>query len=218
MGARPELWIVAGPNGAGKTTCVQREPIAQLLPGVRFLNPDDRTRDKLRLEGYYGFAGVPSDVLSRLFVESANEVFAEVQAAVATGQAIGVETVLSTRKYCSLVDSVVSRGGYLGLIYVALASPQLARERVAIRVRLGGHAVPEDRIEQRWRRSLMLLPWFALRASDFWVIDNSDSGPDQSPRMIAWGGGGSLTSLDEVAFPEIREALQELSGSGEVKE
>lgn len=55
----PELWIVAGPNGAGKTTCVQKEPISALLPGVTFLNPDDRTRAKLRAAGYGGFADVP---------------------------------------------------------------------------------------------------------------------------------------------------------------
>lgn len=210
MGARPELWIVAGPNGAGKTTCVQREPIAQILPSLRFLNPDDLTREKLRREGYRGFADAPAYVLSRLFVESANEVYAEVQDAVAARHAIGVETVLSTRKYCSPVDSVVSQGGYVGLIYVALESPQLARERVAIRVRLGGHAVPEDRIDERWRRSLRLLPWFAQRASDFWVIDNSDSDPGRPPRMIAWGGAGKLASLAEDAFSEVRDTLRKL--------
>ena len=45
----PELWIVAGPNGAGKTTAVQREPVNSILPGISFLNPDNRTLEKLRL-------------------------------------------------------------------------------------------------------------------------------------------------------------------------
>jgi predicted ABC-type ATPase len=102
----PELWIVAGPNGAGKTTCVQKEPISGLLPGVRFLNPDDRTLTKLRGAGYGGFADAPLDVQSRLFIESADEVLLDLQADVAAGEPVGVETVLSSGKYRSLVDHV----------------------------------------------------------------------------------------------------------------
>ena len=48
----PTLWIVAGPNGAGKTTCTQRRPISMLLPGVRFLNSDDLSREKLIRQGF----------------------------------------------------------------------------------------------------------------------------------------------------------------------
>lgn len=210
MAARPQLWMVAGPNGAGKSTCVLKEPLAKLLPGIPFLNPDDRTRDKLLSLGYRGFADVPDTLLSRLFVESAEEIFRQLQDAVATDQAIGVETVLSTNKYRPLVESVNSRNAYFGLIYIALSSPRIACERVAIRVRLGGHGVPPDRIEERWRRSLVRLPWFARRASHFWVIDNSDSDPARAPRLIAWGRGGQLESADNDVFQEMRDALQQI--------
>src|SRR4051794_1952473 len=112
-----ELWIVAGPNGAGKTTTVQKEPITRWLPGVPFLNPDDRTLQKLRAAGYAGFADAPATVQTRLFIESADEVSAELEAALAAGRAVGVETVLSSEKYQPTVEAVLSRAGVFGLIY-----------------------------------------------------------------------------------------------------
>jgi predicted ABC-type ATPase len=204
---RPELWIVAGPNGAGKTTCVQKAPIADLIPGVPFLNPDDRTLAKLRATGFQGFHDAPTDVQTRLFIESAEEVSAELTAAVSAGRAIGVETVLSSDKYRPLVEAVLGQGGFVGLIYIAVASAEIARERVAARIRRGGHGVPEAKIAERWQRSLDCLAWFAVRASAFWVVDNSDPSPDTPPRLIASGKAGRLEILADDAFPEMRAAL-----------
>jgi predicted ABC-type ATPase len=205
--AAPELWIVAGPNGAGKTTSVQRKPIAGLLPPVRFLNPDDRTLVKLRAAGYRGFADAPLDVQTRLFIESADEVTADLEAAVARGEAVGVETVLSSEKYLPLVEAVVARGGAAGLLYVALSSPEIARERVAARVRRGGHGVPDDKVRQRWQRSLDYLPRFATKAAAFWVVDNSGSDPTVDLPLLASGRHGRLEHLAADAFPEMTAAL-----------
>lgn len=138
----PTLWIVAGPNGAGKTTSTQREPISALLAGVRFLNPDDLSREKLLRQGFSGFADAPDEIRLRAFLESADEVFDELTLAVAAGESVGVETVLSTDKYRTVIESVRKAGGFVGLIYVALESPALACQRVAARVRRGGHDVP----------------------------------------------------------------------------
>jgi predicted ABC-type ATPase len=206
----PEFWIVAGPNGAGKTTCAKSEPMFSMLPDVPFLNPDERTLAKLQSLGYQGFLDSPADVQMRLFFESADEVFADLQQAISKNTPIGVETVLSSDKYCSIVETVREKQGFIGLIYVALASPFLAKQRVAARVQRGGHGIPEDKIEQRWRRSLDNLPWFACRASAFWVIDNSESNPDTPRLLVANGKQGRLEELNEAAFPELKAALSSL--------
>ncbi len=62
-------------------------------------------------------------------------------------QTIGVETVLSTDKYRRLVEHARKRGFSVSLIYVFLETAELNVERVATRVRKGGHAVPEDKIQ-----------------------------------------------------------------------
>jgi predicted ABC-type ATPase len=208
----PEFWIIAGPNGAGKTTCVQREPIAKFLPKVAFLNPDDRTLSKLQLLGYQGFGDAPNDVQFRAFIESADEVYVELQSAIARKEAVGVETVLSSDKYRRLVEGVVASDGFFGLIYVALSSPEIARERVAARVRLGGHGVPSEKIDARWQRSLENLSWFARRATAFYVVDNSSFGLDITPTLVAYGTSNTgLEFLAAESFPALKAALQPLA-------
>lgn len=199
MSKAPQLWIVAGPNGAGKTTCVQKEPIASLLPNVPFLNPDDITRAKLIASGYTGFADAPLDVQTKLFFESADQVQEDLEQAINNGNAIGVETVLSSDKYQSLVNRVIELNGQFRLIYITLRSPAISIERVAARVRRGGHGVPEDKIEARFYRSHSNLTWFARRDKSFWVIDNSDSHLLQPPKMLAHGSQGKLSQLDPSA-------------------
>ncbi len=201
------LWIVAGPNGAGKTTCVQKKPICDLLPGVPFLNPDDRTLVKLREAGYLGFRDAPIEVQTGLFYESADEVLAELEEANRLGQSIGVETVLSSSKYLPLVESLHAKGGFVGLIYVAVSSPSISQQRVAARVRLGGHGIPDDKIAQRWKRSLQLLPLFARFATSFWVVDNSNSDPIRALPLIAMGRFGQLEYVANDAFDEMKSAM-----------
>lgn len=203
----PTLWIVAGPNGAGKTTCTQRRPISQLLPGVRFLNPDDLSREKLVRQGLAGFADAPDDVRRTAFQESADDVFHELTRAITAGEAVGVETVLSTDKYRTSVEAVRQSGGFVGLIYVALSSPELACQRVAARVRHGGHDVPSDKVVARWERSLDHLAWFANSATAFWVFDNSNSDPNFPPLLSASGQFGKLNFLAEDIFPRLRSAV-----------
>jgi predicted ABC-type ATPase len=208
--AAPEFWIVAGSNGAGKTSCVSKEPVRRLIPTVTFLNPDDRTLDKLRAAGHQGFRDAPADVQLRLFLESADEVFEELRTRLNRAESVGIETVLSTSKYESLVEQVVCANGFVGLIYVALSSPAIAKDRVAARVRRGGHGVPEDKIEQRWQRSLDYLPQFAAKVTKFWVVDNSGSMPDVDPILVATGTFGKLDSLEGNTFPELNAALLKL--------
>jgi predicted ABC-type ATPase len=206
----PELWIIAGPNGAGKTTCAQNEPISTLLSDTPFLNPDDRTLIKLREAGYQGFLDAPVDVQTRLFFESADEVFEELKKALARKKKVGVETVLSSDKYRSLVGGVRQDGGIVCLIYVALSSPAIAKERVAARVKRGGHGIPDDKIEKRWQRSLENLIWFAQQATNFWVIDNSDSDPRICPTLIASGKDGILDYLAENTFQAMKVVLSSI--------
>lgn len=172
MGNGPEFWIVAGPNGAGKTTCCQRKPISFLLRHVSFLNPDDLTRQKLIARGFSGFRDSPINVQTQLFFESADEVQSILESSIEADQTVGVETVLSSDKYRKLVNRVHEKGGVFRLVYIALRSSTIAKERVAARVAKGGHGIPEGKIDARYVRSLENLAWFACRSHcfGFWII------------------------------------------------
>ena len=206
-----EFWIVAGPNGAGKTTCVQAEPIRNLIHNVHFLNPDDETRKSLIAMGYTGFFDAPQSVLRTTFIQSANEVEECIVQAIDRRESIGVETVLSTPKYRQIAEAAVLQGGQFNLIYITLASSEIAVRRVALRVSRGGHDVPSDKIEERFRRSHENLGWFAAKAHHFWVIDNSGSDPAIPPNLCTYGSHGRLAYLDHKSPKLLKDSLSALA-------
>jgi len=201
------LTLLAGPNGAGKTTLVKSLDALGAYADHKILNADDRTLEKARNAGFQSFSETPEDLLKQFFIEAANEVFEEAKKSLALGETVSLETVLSTSKYRELVGSVLENGGTFELIYVGLRSHLVSKHRVALRVQKGGHDVPADRLEERWKRSLEQLKWFAPRATRFSIYDNTV----HPGILLASGDGGRLqweVSRDQV-FPEIYAALKE---------
>ena len=206
----PKLWLVGGPNGSGKSTVVQAAPIQRVLPGIQFWNPDSLAKQDLQSLGYNGFSDTPLPEQRRAFIAAANRVETILKDCIARGAPVGVETVLSSDKYKPVVESVIAAGGFVGLIYVTVNSSDVACERVAQRVLTGGHSVPEDKIRSRWSRSLANLGWFAERASQFFVFDNSNSDPAIAPALVAYGSQGRIHTLTSAAIPEVIAALAQL--------
>ena len=203
----PQLWLFAGPNGAGKSTFTQFPEWSRHIS--HFLNADELTRQLLNEQGFPTFAATPPEILSRVNLIAAEKVFSEVCRLLEAGEAVAVETVLSTDKYRPVLEKLRRDGGIFNLIYVGLCSPELSRQRVAGRVAKGGHPVPEEKLAGRWRRSLEHLPWFAHRADHFYIYDNSDSDPAHAPALVARAGAspGSLQLVNRDANPPLVEAL-----------
>lgn len=205
--AIPQLWLFAGPNGAGKSTFTQFPHWSRRIR--HFLNADELTRQLLSQQGYPSYAAAPSAVLQQANIVAANQTFSEVVRLLSRGEAVAVETVLSTDKYRPVVEQLRRDGGIFNLIYIGLRSPEISRERVVRRVALGGHPVPEEKLPERWRRSLEQLPWFARQADHFFVFDNSDSDPRRKPPLVAREGRmpDRLRLLDRRANPALVKTL-----------
>ena len=194
----------------GKTTLVRDGPLAVEIGRAVMLNPDERTLDLLRRRGFTGYADAPVQPLCEAFVEAANSVVEELQERLFRGETVGVETVLSTRKYEESADFVLRRRGFFWVIYVATASLEINIARVAQRVREGGHGVPAATIASRWLRSLEVLPWFVTKATHAWIFDNSDSTGGRPPSLIAEADDGRVQIYEPSAIPVLTEALRPL--------
>lgn len=125
-------------------------------------------------------------------------------ASVEVHQTIGVETVLSTDKYRRLVDHARRFGFQVNLIYVFLESADLNVERVATRVRKGGHAVPEEKVRSRRVRSIQQLSWFFAAADRAEVYDNSGA----RPQLVLSKNEQNEIRVHDDLIPEISDALK----------
>jgi len=89
------------------------------------------------------------------------------------------------------------------LLFICLRSAELAIERVAERVRRGGHIIPEPEIRRRYQRGLQNLFELYVPLANTWAIyDNSGRA---SPLMIA---AGEINQSPRIARPELWEELQ----------
>jgi len=188
----PRLWIVAGPNGSGKTIIYDNADIEDFGRSVWIINPDALARRIRDIEGLEPF---PANL------EAVQRIERWLYASIEAHQTVGVETVLSTLKYRSLVVEAKKRKCTIRLIYVLLNSPQLNIERVRLRVAKGGHAVPTEKIIERREKSLAQSPWFLEQTDDAWLFDNSGD----KPRLIGTKSKGKIR-LSGSALPEIKKA------------
>lgn len=191
------MLIVAGPNGSGKSSAFYDVGLQPAGRAVWIINPDllaVRIRDIEKVS------------LRDANVAAVERIQAWLNASVQAHQTVGVETVLSTSKYQDLVLSAKELGFEIWLFYVILDTPDRNVERVRLRVKAGGHTVPEAKIRERYTRSLKQMPWFLDQADQAWIFDNSGS----SPRLIGEKQDGVI-HLDVEALPVVVEAVRSLA-------
>jgi predicted ABC-type ATPase len=191
----PWFWIIAGPNGAGKTTLVSAG-VVRKIAGIELtsLNADVRTAAIL--------ANAPDtpDAILR----AAIEIDAKVVECIDDGRDFLVETVLSSDKYLDDVRRAIVLGYRIGVIYVALETPEDAVHRVRLRRIRGGHDVPVDRIVERWSRSIRMLGRLAPMADRLYVFNNTDP---QGPVLVARKDRGQITLVSANHIPAIDAVL-----------
>jgi predicted ABC-type ATPase len=92
-------------------------------------------------------------------------------------QKFSFETVFSHPSKLQIMKDAIKKGYKVYLYFVSTSSPELNKERVKLRVKLGGHSVPEDKIESRYFRSLDLLYEASQLRYQTFFWDNSGKKP-----------------------------------------
>jgi predicted ABC-type ATPase len=190
--------MVAGPNGSGKSSLYSEVGAEAFDNSVWIINPDLLTE---RIRQVEKLASHEANIAAVV------RVAAWLEASINAYQTVGVETVLSTDKYRRLVQIAKQQQFEFRLTYIILESPDLNVERVRLRVKKGGHDVPEAKIRERWAKSLAQLPWFLDQADWAAIYDNST----EKPRRVALKRDGTIY-LDPAASAAIRTAV-ELAGA-----
>ena len=182
----PRIYVLAGTNGAGKSSIAGAMLIEE---GVEYFNPDEAaelirvTNPGITLEESQSAAW---DEGRRLLERAINERLD-----------YAFETTLGGRTIPALLEKAMEAGIEVRIWYVGLTNAELHIARVHARVRRGGHDIPEERIRQRYARSL-------LNLTELRVYDNSeeadpDAGATPEPRLIVHLNRGKLLNVCELA-------------------
>jgi predicted ABC-type ATPase len=158
-----EIIILGGPNGAGKTTAAQ-ELLPRELAIRTFVNADDIARELSPSNPEQA-----SIAAGRLMIE-------QMRGLVRSGESFAFEITCAGRAYARWLRECQVSGWRVTLIFLWLPTPELALDRVARRVREGGHNIPRDVVIKRWKRGIANMRHLYLPLSDIAAIhDNSDA-------------------------------------------
>ena len=94
----------------------------------------------------------------------------------------GFETTLASRSFAPWLAELKDTGYAVHVVFLWLSSPELARQRVAERVALGGHDVPAATVRRRYRAGLRNLFALYQPLASTWRLYNA-SGTE--PRLVA---------------------------------
>lgn len=175
----PKLYIISGCNGAGKTTA-SYTILPEMFNCSEFVNSDEIAK---RLSpSNPEFEAIRA---SRIMMDRITELIEK-------GADFGVETTLATRTLVKFIIDAQRRGYLVTLIYFWLRLPELAVERVKLRVASGGHNVPEKTILRRYDVGISHLIRLYVPVCDYWMIVDNSNTPSE---MIAEGGKNIVTKI-----------------------
>ena len=162
---RPRILIIAGPNGAGKTTFA-REFLPHEADCPVFVNADLIA------------AGLSPFRPERAALQAGRLMLDAVAQHVAKRETFAFETTLSGVGYARRIPGWQRDGYRVELFFLSLPSAEMALQRVAERVRQGGHDVAEATVRRRFASGLRLFHGCYRALVDEWVLyDNSGDEP-----------------------------------------
>lgn len=177
----PHIIVIAGPNGSGKSTTAP-----SLLKGAlgvtEFVNADTIAQglSAFKPEGAAFYAG-------RIMLKRIHYLAKE-------RMDFAFETTLASRTYAPWITELKQNGYIFHLVFLWLPSEEFAIARVAERVRLGGHNVPEEIIRRRYNKGISNFFRLYKPLADTWSFyDNSVAG---SPKLLASGGKEINASIE----------------------
>ena len=172
MPKQRRIIILAGPNGAGKTTFA-REYLLKEANCPDFVNVDLIA------------AGLSPFDPERAAIRAGRIMLSEIQRRTRKGESFAFETTLSGHVYARLIPEWRMDGYRVKLIFLSLASPEIAIARVAARVKQGGHNVASAVVRRRFESGLRNFKEIYKDLVDgWWWYDNSES----IPNLISTGG------------------------------
>ncbi len=164
------LYIFAGPNGSGKSTIIAQYIRSYHLENVEYICPDIYA-SKL-------FGNI-EDVKER-YIKAIQFAEYKREKLLKENKPLIMETVLSRSDKLDFIEKAKANGYEIISVFVGTDSPEINIRRVKCRVSQGGHDVPEDKLRERFIRSMNNLSVLSKLSDEIYVFDNT-----LKPRLVA---------------------------------
>jgi predicted ABC-type ATPase len=189
---RPQLYVIAGPNGAGKTTFA-RKFLPLYVECIEFINVD------LIADGISPFAP------ERASIQAGRIMLEQIHLLSSRSCDFSFETTLSGKTYIKFLKDLKKKGYQIHLYFLWITTVDLALERIATRVRSGGHDISEVIVRRRFNKSLSHFFKLYQPLVDSWTIfDNSSD----VPKMIAFEESGKLKIIEPEIFDTLLKHME----------
>jgi predicted ABC-type ATPase len=177
-----EIIIIAGGNGVGKTTFAR----AFLRENdYEFLNADEIAKS-LSAENPAG----KKISAGKLFFQKLND-------SVIENKSLLIESTLSGRYLQKFIADAKEKDYQITIIFLLAESPEILIERIAERVRKGGHFVPDEDVRKRFIRGKSNFWKIYKNLADKWFMYYNMRDNFQ---MTATGEKDKIVVIDEMLF------------------
>lgn len=152
--------LFAGVNGAGKTS---------IYKSVFY--KDNSNEKRINTDEMVSRIGSWED--KDLQIKCGREAVRLIREYLKKGISFNQETTLTGNMIIRNIVKAKSKGFNVIINYIGVESPEIAKERVKIRVNKGGHGISEETIERRYYESLNNLNKIISLCDKIYVYDNS---------------------------------------------
>ncbi|EPS48965.1 putative ATPase [Clostridium botulinum A1 str. CFSAN002368] len=157
----PTYTIFAGVNGAGKTSIYQ---------SIYY----NENKDEKRINTDEMVAIIGSWKDNNLQIKCAREAVKLIKQYILEHISFNQETTLSGKSIIKNIKFAKEKGFYVIMNYIGVEDPEVAKERVKIRVSKGGHGIPDKDIERRYYDSLNNLNNVIEMCDEVNIYDNTE--------------------------------------------
>lgn len=157
----PTYTIFAGVNGAGKTSIYKT-----------IYYEENKLEKRINTDEMVERIGSWQD--NNLQISIAIEAVKLLSYYISNSISFNQETTLSGKTIVKNINTAKSKGYHVVMNYIGVESPDIAKERVRIRVSKGGHGISEDVIERRYNESLQNLRMVIDICDEINIYDNTN--------------------------------------------
>ncbi|MFL0497869.1 zeta toxin family protein [Priestia megaterium] len=174
----PMMYVFAGNNGSGKSTL--RNLIIDKVGIEINIDPDAIARR------------IDAEDPEKQRLSAGKQVIKLVNECIEEGKSFSIETTLAGKNAIRQMQKAREHGYEVSMFYVGLGNVEQNIQRVALRVKNGGHHIPSEDIRRRHTTSINNLISNLELIDNLVVVDNSRSDGD----LVLETSGGFITFKD----------------------